>query len=107
MSLLPIESADVDGATRGAEEAVAGDTRAQFFRKAAIGGGALVGGSAFAGMLPELAAAKPSKKQDLAVLKYALTLKDLETAYYKEAAASGNLSGDALAFARLVAKHEQ
>src|SRR3954469_22468130 len=51
MSLLPIESVDADGAIREAEEAVAGDTRAQLFRKAAIGGGALVGGSAFLGML--------------------------------------------------------
>lgn len=107
MSLLPIESVDVDGAIREAEEAVAGDTRAQFFRKAAIGGGALVGGSAFAGMLPELAAAKPSKKQDVAILKYALTLEYLETAFYEEAAASGNLQGDAQAFAQLVAAHER
>src|SRR3954471_9622722 len=107
MSLLPIESVDADGAIREAEEAVAGDTRAQLFRKAAIGGGALVGGSAFLGMLPELAAAKPSKKQDVAILKYALTLEHLETAFYTEAAASGNLSGDALAFARLVAGHER
>src|SRR3954468_14663870 len=104
MSLLPIESVDVDGAIREAEEAVAGDTRATFFRKAAIGGGALVGGSAFLGMLPEMAAAKPSKKQDLEILNYALTLEYLEAAFYTEAA--GALSGDQKAVATLLASHE-
>ncbi len=92
MSLLPIESVDHDGAIREAEEAVAGDTRAQFFRKAAIGGGALVGGSAFAGLLPEIAAGKPSKKQDIAILNYALTLEYLEATFYEEAADA--LGGD-------------
>src|SRR4051794_29404796 len=89
MSLLPIETVDTDGAIREAEEAVAGDTRAVFFRKAAIGGGAVLGSGAILGMLPELASAKPSKKQDIAILNYALTLEYLETAFYQEAAAAG------------------
>jgi rubrerythrin len=104
MSLLPIESVDTDGAIREAEEAVAGDTRAMFFRKAAIGGGALVGSSAFLGLLPEMAAAKPSKKQDIEILKYALTLEYLEAAFYNEAA--GALSGNEKAVATLLASHE-
>jgi rubrerythrin len=104
--MLPIETVDVDGAIREAEEAVAGDTRADFFRKAALGGGALVGGGVFAGMLPEIAAAKPSKKQDIKILQYALTLEYLETAFYKEASASGALSGDAQALAVLIGDHE-
>jgi hypothetical protein len=106
MSLFPIESVDTDGAIREAEEAVAGDTRAAFFRKAAVGGGALLGSSAIMGMLPELAAAKPSKKQDLAILNFALTLEYLESAFYNEAVASGALAGDPLAFAKIVAGHE-
>jgi len=107
MSLLPIESVDTDGALREAEEAVAGDTRAAFFRKAAIGGTAVLGSGAFLGMLPELASAKPSRKQDVAILKYALTLEYLETAFYQQAATAGTLSGDALAVAQLLASHEQ
>jgi hypothetical protein len=104
--MLPIETVDVDGAVREAEAAVAGDTRAVFFRKAAIGGGAVLGSSAFLGMLPELASAKPSKKQDIKILEYALTLEYLETAFYTEAAGAGTLSGDALAVAQLLAAHE-
>jgi hypothetical protein len=104
MSLLPIESVDTDGAIREAEEAVAGDTRAMFFRKAAIGGGALVGSSAFLGLLPEMAAAKPSKKQDIEILRYALTLEYLEAAFYTQAA--GALSGVQKSVATLLASHE-
>ena len=103
MTLPNIETLDVDGAIREAEDRVAGDTRASFFRKAAIGGGGLLTSGAIMGMLPELAAAKPSKKQDLEILNYALTLEYLETAFYQGAK---NLSGDAAAFAKIVAKHE-
>src|SRR4051794_1901388 len=106
MSHLHLETVDADGAIREAEEAVAGDTRAAFFRKAAIGGSAVLGSGAIMGMLPELATAKPSKKQDLAILNYALTLEYLETAFYQEAVASGAVTGAPLAFAKLVAGHE-
>src|SRR6478672_6814476 len=101
-----LATVDTDGAIREHEEAVAGDTRAAFFRKAAVGGGTLLASGSFMGMLPELAAAKPSKKQDVKILNYALTLEYLEAAFYTQAAASGNIKGDALAFAKLVAEHE-
>ena len=107
MSLPNIELLDVDGAIRDAEEKVAGDTRASFFRKAAVGGGAALTSGAFMGMLPELALAKPSKKQDLEILNYALTLEYLEATFYTEAVRKGDLSGDALRFAKIVAKHER
>jgi rubrerythrin len=99
---------DADGAIREAEEATAGDTRAAFFRKAAIGGGAVLGSSAFLGMLPELAIGKPSKTQDLAILNYALTLEYLEAAFYKEAVSKSSSYGkDARDIAKLIAGHEQ
>jgi hypothetical protein len=107
MSLFPIESVDTDGAIRETEAAVAGDTRAAFFRKAAVGGGAVLGSGAIMGMLPELAAAKPSKKQDLAILNYALTLEYLEAAFYREAVNNNVLTGSTLFFAQLVAAHEE
>ena len=107
MNQLDLAVVDVDGAVREAEEAVAGDTRATFFRKAAIGGGAAITGGAFLGMLPELADARPSKKQDLKILNYALTLEYLETKFYEEARDSGVFNGDEQAIAALIALHER
>ena len=107
MTQIDLNVVDVDGAVRDAETSVAGDTRAQLFRKAAIGGGAFVGATTFGGMLPELAAAKPSKKQDLKILNYALTLEYLEAAFYKEAIDSGAISGQALELAKIINEHEQ
>ena len=106
MALPNIEIMDRDGAIREAEEAVAGDTRAAFFRKAAVGGGAVLSSGAIMGMLPELASAKPSKKQDVAILEFALTLEYLEAAFYKEAVADGGLTENILGFAKLTASHE-
>jgi rubrerythrin len=100
-----LAAVDTDGAIREASEEAAGDSRADFFRKAGLAaGGTLMASSVFAG-LPTLAAAAVPKG-DIAILKYALTLEYLEAAFYKEAVASGKLSGSALAFARTVAKDE-
>ena len=106
MSLPNIEVLDVDGAVREAEEKISGDTRAAFFRKAAVGGGAVLGSGAILGMLPSLAHGAPSATQDIEILNYALTLEYLEAAFYKEAVKSGNLEGGASQFAKLVSKHE-
>ncbi|MGI8623628.1 MAG: ferritin-like domain-containing protein [Solirubrobacteraceae bacterium] len=107
MSLPSIETLDRDGAIREAEDAVAGDTRAVFFRKAAVGGGAVLTSGAIMGMLPEIAAAKPSKKLDLKILNYALTLELLEADFYRKAVAGNALTDErTAAFANLVLKHE-
>src|SRR5215218_1188858 len=83
--LITIDLLDADCALREAEDQVAGDTRADFFRKAAIGGGVLLGGGVLMSGFPALAAAKPSKAQDIKILNYALTLEYLENAFYVEA----------------------
>jgi hypothetical protein len=106
--LISLELVDADGAIREADDQVDGDTRADFFRKAAVGGGVLLGGSVLMSGFPALAtAAKPSKKQDTKILNYALTLEYLENAFYIEALSKAGLSGDALRAAKVIQAHEQ
>lgn len=103
---LTLETVDRDGALRESAEKVAGDTRARFIAKAAGATGALVGG----GLLlagPAAAQSGGLSATDKDILNFALTLEELEAAFYAEAIAKGKLSGQVLAFAKVAGGHEK
>ena len=83
-------------------------TRERFLRRAVVAGGTLaVGGVVIAG-LPRLAASAPqSAAQDAEIFNFALLLEYLQAAFYGEAVERGELTGELLEFARVVAEHER
>ena len=95
---LTLQAIDVDGAVREtaaeAMDALDGDTRSQFLRRAGLAGGALVGGGAVLGTLAPTALAystgdrppsTPFGKGDIGILNYALALEYLESSFYNGA----------------------
>jgi hypothetical protein len=104
---ITLEVVDADGAIQEATADLGSDTRGDFFRKAAVGGGSLLAGGVLLSGLPSLAeAATKSNANDVRILNYALTLEYLESAFYDEAVASGALAGSLLDAAKIVKAHE-
>ena len=115
MARINLEAVDADGAVREAADAVSGDTRLSFLRKAGLAGGAALSGSAVLGVLAAPAMAAGSGRPpasfgpgDVGILNYALTLEYLERAFYNEATAKGKITDTKLkAFLKTVTRDER
>ena len=110
-NLITLEALDRDGAIRETAEA-AGATRADFLKRSGMAGaGFVAGGVLFSGFVSPAEAAistrNRSKKNDIKILNYALTLEYLESTFYNEANASGALTDQRVKeFARITGAHE-
>jgi rubrerythrin len=104
--LWTLRDLDRDGAIEETAAEVDPFTRRSFLRKAGIGAGTVVGGSALLGGVPSLAFGAGVPRSDIAILNFALTLEYLEAAFYAEAASKGKFSGETAQFAQVVAAHE-
>ena len=107
---IQLEVLDADGAIRDSAEA-AGMQRGAFLRRgAATGAGFVAGGVLFSGFVSPAEAAisrKQSKRNDLKIANYALTLEYLEAEFYKQAIANNAFPNDAYRrFATVTGAHE-
>jgi Ferritin-like domain len=106
---LRLADIDVDGALT--ETAARLSTRGQLLRR---GARAAAVGVLGAGLLPETAHARASKRQhakladdDVAILNFALVLEYLQASFYTEAERVGSLHGALAEQARVVGSHER
>src|SRR5918999_799964 len=102
MSDLTLESVDRSGALAEAFDELTGGTRADFFSKALIGGGALLA----ALETPALAQPRNTAK-DVAILQFDLGLEYLQAAMYSEAERLGEVSPKTLEWSRVVGANER
>lgn len=112
-SHLSLEDIDVDGTVRtAADDAGAMTDRRTLIRRGALAGGAVAGAGLFGPMLSPAEAAivsgRRSAANDIAVLKYALTLEYLESAFYLQALSNITFTDPKLKFfAQVVGQHEK
>lgn len=102
MSDLTLETVDQSGAIAETFDQLTGGTRADFFRKALVGGGSL------AAALETSAVAQPrNTAKDVAILRFDLGLEYLQAAMYSEAERLGEVSPRTLEWSRVVGANER
>jgi hypothetical protein len=102
MSDLTLETVDQSGAIAETFDQLTGGTRADFFRKALVGGGGL------AAALETSAVAQPrNTAKDVAILRFDLGLEYLQAAMYSEAERLGEVSPRTLEWSRVVGANER
>ena len=101
-SELTLEAVDRDGAIAEALDALTGGTRAEFLRKAVIGGSATA-----AALATPAAARERNTRKDIAILRFDLTLEYLQAAMYGEAERLRQLKPRTLDWARVVGANER
>jgi hypothetical protein len=71
------------------------------------GGAAVAAGGVALAVWPRETVSARSAKQDAEILKFALVVEDLQSAFYAAAIDKGSLDGELLEYAQVVAEHEK
>lgn len=101
--VLTLEEIDADGAIQETAEKAFG--RSDFLRRMAVGGGALLAGGTLGGVFADLAKAQVPQS-DVDILNFALTLEELEAAFYVQGVRHAGLTGRLRSLAITVRNHE-
>lgn len=106
MSELTLEELDRDGAIQEDIADMYGESRADFLRKAVVGGSALLAALA----TPPVVAAQRSKANDVRIFQYALNFEYLQATFYTESERAGTVAAmgrDKAVWAKTLGAHER
>ena len=92
------------GGKRGADDTAT--SRRALLKRAVVVGGAAVATGGLVTALPKPASSAAASARDVRILNYVLRLEYLKAAFYEEAA-GGELTGELLQFADVLARHER